>query len=412
MAWGSSKDKQQKSRLIVERSEVSKAAEKTYKKYANGFQRPSILLDLEPRMMFDGAAPVVVDDIIDTDKESSAESLPNPDVASEEEINADDDEESESSGLSQTSPPSSSAEPEPSTEDALFEQLTNNNAELLVDPAANLELDKELQLDSYESTLDDLESPLLDGFHASTNTEEALVDDTSVQSSVPLVALDANTVLETNETEEQEAFNYTDDSDVDRVVFFDTTVAGYQDLLEGLINDLQNPDAESLTADHINPIDVDAVLEIAAENDNTLFVNGVSIHLLQGEDGQIEQITDTLTGYTDLSAIDIISHGTTGEIQLGNQRLNNESLDTYSNLVAQWGDALAANGDILLYGCDVAGHGQDFLDNIAALTSADVAGSDDLTGNAEFGGDFDLEASTGLIEVTTIINAQTASTFQ
>jgi len=182
MVWGSSnKGKQHKSPLIVERSEVSKAVEKSYKKYANGFQRPSILLDLEPRMMFDGAAPAVIDDIIDTDKESSAESLPNPDIASEEEISADDDEESESSGSSETSTSSSSAEPEPSAEGALFEQLTNNNAELLADPAANLELDKEFQLDSYESTLDDLESPSLDGFHASTNTEEALIDDTSVQ---------------------------------------------------------------------------------------------------------------------------------------------------------------------------------------------------------------------------------------
>ena len=411
MAWGSSKDKQQKSPLIVERSVVSKAVEKSYKKYANGFQRPSILLDLEPRMMFDGAAPAVVDDIIDTDKESSTESLPDPDVASEEETNSDDDEESESPGSSETPTSSSSTEPAPSSDDALFEQLTNNNAELLVDPAANLELDKELQLDSYESTLDDLEPPLLDGFHASTNTEEVLIDDTPVQNAVPLVALDTNAVLETNEADEQEAFDYTDDSDIDRVVFFDTTVVGYEDLLEGLINDLQNPDAESLTSEHINPIDVDTALEIAAENDGTLFVNGVAIHLLQGEEGQIEQITDTLTAYSDLSAIDIISHGTTGEIQLGNQRLNNESLDTYSNLVAQWGDALSANGDILLYGCDVAEHGQDFLNSIAELTDADVAGSDDLTGNAQFGGDFDLEARTGLVEAQAILTADNATAF-
>jgi len=379
MAWGSGNDKNKKSPLIVERSEVSKAVEKSYKKYANGFQRPSVLLNLEPRMMFDGAAPAVVDDIIDTTESSTTESLPNPEADSEEEsLNGDDDEESESSSLNENSP--TSEDPDSSTsENSLFDQLTNNSSDLTVDPASGLDSAEDELLDNLESTLDDLE--------ISVDQE-------------PVVALntETNSTVATEELVEQEAFDYTDNTDIDRVVFFDTTVEGYEDLLEGLVNDLQNPEAETLTAEHITSVDVDALIDVAAENDNTLFVNGVAIHLLQGEEGQIEQITESLTSYSDLSAIDIISHGATGEIQLGNQRLNNESLDTYGDLVAQWGDALAENGDILLYGCDVAGHGQDFLDNIAELTDADIAGSDDLTGNTEFGGDFDLEAEVGTVE--------------
>lgn len=380
MAWGSDNDKNKKSPLIVERSEVSKAVEKSYKKYANGFQRPSVLLNLEPRMMFDGAAPAVVDDIIDTTESSTDESLPNPEADSEEEsLNGDDDEESESSSLNENSP--TSEDPDSSTsENSLFDQLTNNSSDLTVDPASGLDSAEDELLDNLESTLDDLE--------ISVDQE-------------PVVALntETNSTVATEELVEQESFDYTDNTDIDRVVFFDTTVEGYEDLLEGLVNDLQNPEAETLTAEHITSVDVDALIDVAAENDNTLFVNGVAIHLLQGEEGQIEQITESLTSYSDLSAIDIISHGATGEIQLGNQRLNNESLDTYGDLVAQWGDALAENGDILLYGCDVAGHGQDFLDNIAELTDADIAGSDDLTGNTEFGGDFDLEAEVGRLKL-------------
>ena len=148
---------------FVERTEVSKALDKAYKKFANGFQRPSILLSLEPRMMFDGAAPAVVDDIIDTTEGSSAESLPNPEVDSEEETaTGDDDEESESPSSTETSTSSTNnteGDPDPdSSEDSLFNQLTNNSSNLIVDLAADLEnIEDEVQLDSFESTLDDLD---------------------------------------------------------------------------------------------------------------------------------------------------------------------------------------------------------------------------------------------------------------
>ena len=39
---------------------------------------------------------------------------------------------------------------------------------------------------------------------------------------------------------------------------------------------------------------------------------------------------------------------------------------------------------------------------MAALTGADVAASDDLTGAAELGGDWELEVSVGTIEVQTL----------
>ena len=55
---------------IVE-SKVSKDLSTAYKKYANGFNRPSLLLNLEQRMMFDGAAPIVADEIIDNTTEQS-----------------------------------------------------------------------------------------------------------------------------------------------------------------------------------------------------------------------------------------------------------------------------------------------------------------------------------------------------
>jgi hypothetical protein len=44
------------------------------------------------------------------------------------------------------------------------------------------------------------------------------------------------------------------------------------------------------------------------------------------------------------------------------------------------------------------------VDSLADLTGADVAASDDLTGSAELGGDWELEYQTGEVEVNAIIN--------
>jgi len=57
---------------------VSKDLSTAYKKYANGFNRPSLLLNLEARMMFDGAAPIAADEIIENTTPQSPESLPEP----------------------------------------------------------------------------------------------------------------------------------------------------------------------------------------------------------------------------------------------------------------------------------------------------------------------------------------------
>jgi large repetitive protein len=68
-------------------------------------------------------------------------------------------------------------------------------------------------------------------------------------------------------------------------------------------------------------------------------------------------------------------------------------------------NSLSENGDILLYGCNVAndGTGQEFIDTLASITEADVAASDDVTGNSALGGDWDLEVISGVIETQTLV---------
>jgi len=126
---------------------------------------------------------------------------------------------------------------------------------------------------------------------------------------------------------------------------------------------------------------------------------------LDGQDDGIRQISDTLASRTDVSAIHLISHGSDGRFQLGDSAMDFDSLLANATRIKGWGDALSAQADILVYGCDVAQteDGRSLLDALARLTGADVAGSTDRTGAARAGGDWDLEYHAGAIDAQGLI---------
>lgn len=134
-----------------------------------------------------------------------------------------------------------------------------------------------------------------------------------------------------------------------------------------------------------------------------LLARGPVISIDTHQDG-LSQIADALLGYSGLMAIHLISHGSSGSLQLGSTRLTNQNLSDYSSQLAAIGNALAANGDLLLYGCNVAAdaNGRQFVEQLARLTGADVAASDDITGSAAQGGDWQLEVNTGVIDAAAV----------
>lgn len=137
------------------------------------------------------------------------------------------------------------------------------------------------------------------------------------------------------------------------------------------------------------------------------------VYLDASKDG-IAQISAALAGRTDLSAIHLFTHGSSGLLQLGSTTLDNSQLDTRSAEITRWGDALSVDADILLYGCDVATgvDGQNFVQRLALLTRADVSASDDLTGNAALGGNWKLEYSAGQIESRLAFNTVAQAQWQ
>ncbi|MEG5206488.1 DUF4347 domain-containing protein, partial [Microcoleus sp. AT13-A6] len=156
-----------------------------------------------------------------------------------------------------------------------------------------------------------------------------------------------------------------------QIIFVDSSVQNYQNLIEG----------------------ADANAKIV---------------ILDDKRSGIEQITQALASESGIEAVHVVSHGSEGSLKLGADVLNGNDIENFNTQLKQWGNALTENGDILLYGCDVAATetGNNFVKRLSELTGADVAASNDLTGSAAKGGDWDLEIVTGQIESAVPFNRQ------
>ena len=132
--------------------------------------------------------------------------------------------------------------------------------------------------------------------------------------------------------------------------------------------------------------------------------SGSEVVVLDADQDGVLQILAALRGKMDLDAMDIISHGMPGTLMLGSCELNSTNLADYAEQLAQIGGHLGHSGDILLYGCEVAQGktGQTFIEQLARLSGVNVAASATLTGAANLGGNWILEAHAGLIKSTTL----------
>ena len=102
------------------------------------------------------------------------------------------------------------------------------------------------------------------------------------------------------------------------------------------------------------------------------------------QDG-IDQISELLQQYDQLDAVHILSHGSQGAVKLGDTWLTDDNVAGYAAQLTGWRDALAADADLLLYGCRLAGNagGAALVDALHELTGADVAASVDDSPDGE-----------------------------
>ncbi|MQG95527.1 DUF4347 domain-containing protein [Pseudomonas sp. MN1F] len=118
----------------------------------------------------------------------------------------------------------------------------------------------------------------------------------------------------------------------------------------------------------------------------------------------LQQMADYLQGRQGIDAVHLLSHGADGTVQVGNTWLASSNLAEHRAALESIGAALKADGDLMIYGCRVgdSSTGQAFIDQLAAITGADVAASADDTGAALLGGNWTLERNSGAIETTAL----------
>ncbi|TXI25698.1 MAG: DUF4347 domain-containing protein [Roseateles sp.] len=191
-------------------------------------------------------------------------------------------------------------------------------------------------------------------------------------------------------------------------LMFDASVAATAAVAEVMVQDHGHTDgidvrpvaleAASAPARH-DIVFVDGKVSGAAQIAQSLPA-GTEVVMLDGSKDGFAQMASYLNGSHDIDSISLISHGDTARVQAGSVWLSSDSLAAHADALKAIGAALSADGDLLLYGCKTGegSAGQHFLDQIAAITSADVAGSTDNTGAAAYSGNWTLERSTGAIE--------------
>jgi glucose/arabinose dehydrogenase len=132
-------------------------------------------------------------------------------------------------------------------------------------------------------------------------------------------------------------------------------------------------------------------------------INNAEIVFLDRNLDGVVQITNALNQHSDVNSVHVFSHGSSGDILLGNSHLNLGNLQNYSSSFNHWQDALTAGADILLYGCDVGAgaDGLEFVKQLSQMSGADIAASNNITGNAALGGDWELEVKAGKLETAT-----------
>ncbi|MDH5499416.1 MAG: DUF4347 domain-containing protein, partial [Nitrospira sp.] len=223
---------------------------------------------------------------------------------------------------------------------------------------------------------------MFDGAALATGAE--VLQDTTTQDQTEIPGIDGSTSSDSSTSDSSgndalwsSGLSLSAPSDRKEIVFIDTSVDDYQALMEGI-----DPNAEVILLDPTR-------------------------------DG-IEQIAEILGERTDIDAVHIISHGDSGELQLGTGSLNLTSMQgEYVDELSIINQALSQEADLLIYGCSFGegDAGTKAANLLAELTGADIAASTDLTGAESLGGDWDLEVQTGTIETDVIVDAEAQESF-
>ncbi len=138
---------------------------------------------------------------------------------------------------------------------------------------------------------------------------------------------------------------------------------------------------------------------------------GSQVVVLDASKDGLQQIADYLDTHQGVSTVEIIAHGNSGDLWLGNTYLSADNVSARADVLARIGNDMNVGGDILIYACNTAAgdKGLSFVDSLAQYTGRDIAASTNRTG---LGGDWTLEIATGSIESRSLLSADSMAAYQ
>ena len=159
------------------------------------------------------------------------------------------------------------------------------------------------------------------------------------------------------------------------------------------------------------------VIDARVENRDQLAANlpaGTTALVVDPGQDAIAAISNALAQLGKVDAIQVFSHGASGQFTLGNQVFTSQTVEQLGDRLSAWSSELNAGADIQLYGCDVGSGsaGQALVNELARWTGADVGASSNATGNSLAGGDWRLEVSNGDVDKAIALAATTLDSFQ
>ncbi|MDT9191078.1 MAG: DUF4347 domain-containing protein, partial [Limnospira sp. PMC 894.15] len=172
---------------------------------------------------------------------------------------------------------------------------------------------------------------------------------------------------------------------------------------------------EPATREAVKPkllVIIDSALE-----DYSLLVAGVipsaQVLLLDSQGDGVQQISDILATETEIEQLHLLCHGSPGCLYLGNSILNLATLGKYTPELKKWRNALGVGSQVILYGCQVAAQkvGQKFVNTLHQVLGSNLAATDNLTGNKQRGGSWNLGVNIGRISASPVLSTEVMATY-
>lgn len=128
--------------------------------------------------------------------------------------------------------------------------------------------------------------------------------------------------------------------------------------------------------------------------------DSAQVILVENNDAGFLALQTKISSLSNIERLHILTHGTAGNFVLARQQLNEQNLEKFSGFWKAVKESFVSEkSELFIYSCELASvaSGKTFINRLHDLLEVSVAGSEDQTGDAKRGGNWDLEYAAGRI---------------